>query len=101
MKGAIFGNYFGRLGRLRKFAMPVLLLFVLAPAFAQTTQSAVTPLGSFADMKINDEHCNGYAVDLWRDGETLIGLLHYCAGLVETKTNAVIEAASLDKTTGA
>jgi len=80
-------------------ALVVALLCLLRPGLAET--AAVVPVGSFSDMKIAGDHCNGTAVDLWRHGQALVGLLHFCAGLVESKATTVIEEPAFDARTGA
>jgi hypothetical protein len=73
-----------------------LLLSGTALAEAQ----AVAPLGHFGNMKMSGEHCSGYTVDLWQDGGAVLGILRYCAGLIDSQTSAILENQKFDPATG-
>jgi hypothetical protein len=60
----------------------------------------VAPIGSYTAMRYSDEHCDGYAIDLWGNAETVQGLLHVCHGLADSQAVGLIEQVSYDEKTG-
>jgi hypothetical protein len=60
----------------------------------------VAPIGSYAAMHDSDEHCDGYAVDLWSTAEIVQGLFHVCHGLEDSQAVGLIEQVSYDEKTG-
>ncbi len=69
-------------------------VLMMVCAWAGGTGQAVRPLGEFAAMKQDAEHCNGYAVDLWRSEGVVVGVFRACAGLVGDVPEGVIEEGS-------
>ena len=55
------------ISRLCILALSCLLPWVAASQ-ADETPDQVTPLGSFSSINEDAEHCNGEALDVWRDG---------------------------------
>jgi hypothetical protein len=60
----------------------------------------VAPIGSYTAMHYSDEHCDGYAIDLWSTAETVQGLFHVCHGLEDSQAVGLIEQVSYDEKTG-
>jgi len=51
-------------------------------------------------MHYGNEHCDGYALDLWRTAETVHGLFHVCHGVEDSQAVGLIEQVSCDEKTG-
>ncbi len=47
-------------------------------------------------MRYPGEHCEGYAVDLWRQSGALVGVLRYCFGLADTLPNNPLKNGVID-----
>jgi hypothetical protein len=60
----------------------------------------VAPIGAYSAMHYSNEHCDGYALDLWRTAETVHGLFHVCHGLEDSQAVGLIEQVSYDQKTG-
>ena len=81
---------------LRVFVSVVLAL----PAFAQHPGQAIRPIGEFSNMRFTAEHAYGYAVQLWRNGDSLIGLLLVSEGLQGDTPTGLLENVGFDSRTG-
>lgn len=87
--------------RLLAASLSLLLVMAMAGwAFAAEPAAAVSPIGKFGNMKFSGEHCSGYELDLWRDGPAVLGLITYCAGLVETRASGALEDQKFDPAGG-
>jgi hypothetical protein len=79
------------------------LLYVLTTwsiGLAESSQPKIVPLGSFAKIQADGEHCSGYVVDLWRIDDTLLGTIEYCEGMAGDIPLGVIENQHFDASTG-
>jgi len=88
------------ISRLCILALSCLLPWVAASQ-ADETPDQVTPLGSFSSINEDAEHCNGEALDVWRIGNTFVGLFHTCAGTSGDTITAVASVRQFDATTHA
>jgi hypothetical protein len=70
------------------------------PAFAQQSGQAILPVGEFSNMRFSAEHANGYAVQLWRNGDSLIGLLLVSEGLQGDTPTGLLENVGFDSHSG-
>ena len=70
MKGDVFGEVFRRL----TCFLALLLTGAALPVFAQNPDRPIRAIGNFSNMRYTEEHAYGYAVELWRDGDSAIGL---------------------------
>ena len=83
--------------------MKAALIFALLLITGQSSMAGqFEVVGHFNDVSSADggEHCRGYSLDLWGAKGRLLGLLHHHSGLCGDPPCAVIESASLDRTTG-
>jgi len=82
-----------------KAALFFALLWLAGPS---SMAGQLEVIGRFNDVSSADggEHCSGYSLDLWDENGRLLGLLHHHSGLCGDPPCAVIESASLDRTTG-
>ena len=60
----------------------------------------VTPLGAFSQVELTGEHAYGHAVQLWRSGEDLLGLLLVYVGPAEEPPTGELEAVRYDAASG-
>jgi hypothetical protein len=68
---------------------------------ADGASAAVTPIGSFGAIRTNGEHCDGQSIELWKCEQSILGVLHSCAGLIDTKRTSVIANQHYDQDNGA
>jgi len=92
-------------GRLRKHAQPVAsigatLLILSATLMGQTAAPPVSVLGHFTNMRFTEEHAYGYAVELWRQGDLLVGLFLASEGLQGDTPTGLLEDVKFDTQTG-
>jgi hypothetical protein len=59
------------------------------------------PVGEFSNVRYTAEHAYGYAVQLWRDGDRLIGLLMVSEGLQGDTPTGMLENVRFNSRTGA
>jgi len=59
---------------------PALVLAI--PAFAQDPSRPLRAIGRFSNLRLTEEHAYGYTFDLWRDGDSIVGLFLASEGLV-------------------
>jgi hypothetical protein len=84
---------------LRASAALILASALLTAAISNAAEQ-VSPIGSYRSMRLTDEHCDGYEIRLWRFENTALGILNYCAGLVDTRAFGSLEDAKFDPATG-
>ena len=71
------------------------------PVSAQSPDRPIRAVGEFSNMRVTEEHAYGYAVDLWRDGGSAIGLFFVSEGLQGDTPAGVLENVRFDSRTGA
>jgi hypothetical protein len=76
-----------------------LLALAVDIAIAASPQLFVA-VGSYSNFRFTEEHQSGVGVDLWRDGQTLVGLLSYAAGPVGDVPTGRLQEVSFDPSTG-
>jgi hypothetical protein len=82
--------------------LALLSIGAVLPAFAQDRpERPIRAIGEFSDMRYTAEHAYGHAVQLWRDGDTVIGLLLISAGLQGDTPTGMLENVRFDSRTGA
>jgi hypothetical protein len=78
----------------------ILALFFILPlvvtAFAEESVVRIVPVGSYSSVRQDAEHCNGEALDVWRNGDSHLGLFHTCAGLTGDTITAVATVTEFD-----
>lgn len=91
------GDVFGRL------TCFLSLLFVGAAltAFARDPDRPIRAIGDFSNMRYTEEHAYGYTVELWRDGDSAIGVFLVSAGLQGDTPVGMLENVRFDSRTGA
>jgi hypothetical protein len=73
---------------------------VPSPAPANDTPTVVF-VGSYEKVASSTgEHCSGYTVDIWKEGNKPFGLFHYHAGLCGDPPCGVLDAVRYDTGTG-
>ena len=97
MKGDVFGEVFRRL----TCYLALLLTGAALPVFAQNPDRPIRAIGDFSNMRYTKEHAYGYAVELWRDGDSAIGLFFVSEGLQGDTPAGMLENVKLDSRTGA
>lgn len=88
----------------RSIAICCLLSFLTLHSIARADgASAISPIGSFGDFKVEGEdmQCEGEIVDLWKDKDAIRGMLHACDGAVDTKQSGIITDQHYEQVTGA
>jgi hypothetical protein len=71
------------------------------PAFAQNPSRAIRDIGEFSNLRHTEEHAYGYVIELWRDGDSVIGLFFSAEGLQPDMPAGTIENVRFDSRTGA
>jgi hypothetical protein len=82
---------------------PSIILLLLALAVGIASAGPPQPfidVGSYSNFRFTEEHQSGVGVDLWRDGQTLVGLFSYAAGPVGDAPTGRLEDVSFDPSTG-
>lgn len=71
----------GKLGS--SFVANIAIWFMIFPGVlvAESSHAPVTPVGEFSNMHVQNEHCSGYSIRLWKSGEKLYGIFLACNGL--------------------
>jgi hypothetical protein len=70
-------------------------------AFAQQLHRPIRAIGEFSNMRYTEEHAYGYSVELWREGDSVIGLLLVSEGLQGDTPTGMLENIRFDSRTGA
>jgi hypothetical protein len=86
---------------LRSIRFLVLISAAAAVAAAQDANRALLAVGEFSDMRYTQEHAYGHTVQLWRDGDSLIGFLLVSEGLQGDTPIGLLENVRFDPRTGA
>src|ERR1017187_3008288 len=71
------------------------------PAFAQDPDRPIRAIGDFSNVRYTEEHAYGYTVELWRDGNSAIGLFLVSEGLQGDTPMGMLENVRFDSRTGA
>jgi hypothetical protein len=69
--------------------------------FAQDTARPIRAIGEFSSMRYTEEHAYGYAVELWRDGDSVIGLFLVSESLQGDTPTGMLENVRFETRTGA
>jgi hypothetical protein len=91
-------------GQVRRFLIVVGIAVVGglgAKSFAQHPDRPIRPIGEFSNMRYTEEHAYGYAAELWRDGNLVIGLFLVSEGLQGDTPTGLLENVRFDSRTGA
>jgi len=70
-------------------------------AFAQAANRPISAIGEFSNMRYTEEHAYGYAVELWRDGGSIIGLFLAAEGPQGDSPTGMLENIKFNSHTGA
>ena len=84
----------------RQIAGALALVFAIC-AFAQDPNRPLRAVGDFSNMRFTEEHAYGYAVDLWRDGDSVVGLFLASEGLQGDTPTGMLENVKFNPRTGA
>lgn len=96
------------MGAAVRLAIGVVVAFAAVPGAvrAQTAcptlpaTAAIVYIGEFTNMRHTAEHSYGFAVDLWRAGDCLIGVLTSSAGLSGDTPIGLIQDVKYDRASG-
>jgi hypothetical protein len=77
-----------------------LVAITRSSAIAQDPTRSIRALGEFSNMRLTEEHAYGYSVQLWRDGDSLIGLFLASEGLQGDTPTGALENVKYDPRTG-
>ena len=69
--------------------------------FAQNSGMPLRAVGEFSNLRSTGEHAYGYAVQLWRDGDSTLGLLLVSEGLQGDTPTGLLENLRWNPRTGA
>jgi hypothetical protein len=70
-------------------------------AFARAPDRSIPVVGEFSNIRYTEEHAYGYAVELWRDGGSIIGLFLAAEGLQGDTPAGILKDVKFDSRTGA
>jgi hypothetical protein len=70
-------------------------------SFAQDPDRPIRSMGEYSNMRYTEEHEYGYTVELWRDRDSVIGLLLVSAGLQGDTPTGMLENVRFVSRTGA
>jgi len=76
------------------------LAFTISAA-AQDPNRPLRAVGEFSNLRFTEEHAYGYMVDLWRDGDSIVGLFLASEGLQGDTPTGMIENVRFNPRTGA
>lgn len=82
-------------------ATPVTAPPVMKERETSAVSTPLTPLGAFAHVELTGEHAYGHAVQLYRSGEALLGLLLVYVGPAEEPPTGELESVRYDAASGA
>ena len=82
-------------------SMVLTTALIIAPWGATNAEEKVLSVGSFHNFRFTEEHQSGYGVNLWRHGDTLLGILEVADGLAGDTPSGVLEDTQHDPETGA
>jgi hypothetical protein len=85
----------------QRLAWILLSIAAASALFAQDSGRPVRAIGEFSNMRFTEEHAYGYSVQLWRDGDSLIGLFLASEGLQGDTPTGMLENVKYDSRTGA
>jgi len=72
------------------------------PVSGQDSHHPIRAIGEFSNaQQTSDDHAYGYALELWRDGDSVIGLFFVFEGLNGDAPMGAIENVTFDSRTGA
>ena len=71
------------------------------PAHAENSDRPIRVIGEFSNVRHTEEHAYGYAVELWRDGDSVIGLFLVAEGLEGDTPTGILQNVRFDSRTGA
>jgi hypothetical protein len=61
--------------------LALLSIGAVVSASGQDPDRSISPIGEFSNERYTEEHAYGYAVELWRDGDSAISLFLVSEGL--------------------
>lgn len=70
-------------------------------SFAQAPDRSIRPIGEFANFRSTDKHTYKCDVELWRDGDSVIGLFFAAEGFDADMPAGMLENVRFDSRTGA
>jgi hypothetical protein len=83
------------------WVLALLVAGAVVSVSGQNPERPIRTVGEFSNMRYTEEHAYGYSVELWRDGDSLIGLLLVSEGLQGDTPTGLLENLKFDSRTGA
>lgn len=102
MKRATICKRVGHSVKLAHLVATMAALFLMLPADlnGQTAAPAFSVVGSFTNMRFTEEHAYGYSVELWRQGDSLVGLFLAAEGPQGDTPTGLLEKVKFEMKTG-
>jgi hypothetical protein len=69
--------------------------------FAQNPGRPIRFIGEYSNLRHTEEHACGYTIELWRDGDSTVGLIFASQGMNEDMPAGMLENVRFDSRTGA
>lgn len=76
------------------------LSFVSSPVFAESSQSQISIVGTYTNMRHTEEHSYGYTVELWKQGNRVFGFILASNGLSGDTPTGLIEDVKYEPVSG-
>lgn len=76
------------------------LSFVSSPVFAESSQSQISIVGTYTNMRHTEEHSYGYTVELWKQGNRVFGFILASNGLSEDTQTGLLEDVNFEPESG-
>jgi hypothetical protein len=86
--------------KLTKLLVVLVFLTFAGTVRAQTSELPVKALGNFMRVESDGEHASGYNVELWKQGDKIIGLINAHDGLIGDPPAGLLENVRYDRRTG-
>ena len=86
--------------RMKGTILGALLFLAILFARAQAPDRPLRAIGEFTNIRATEGHAYGYTVDLWRDGNSVVGFFYCAAGLEGDTPVGKLESVNFRPRTG-
>jgi hypothetical protein len=69
-------------------------------SLAQKSEDPIRPIGEFSNVRVTGEHAYGYALQLWRAGDSVIGLFLASEGPDDSPATGILTNVKFNSRTG-
>ncbi len=93
----------GRIRERLRRVFPIFAVLLSSPValVAQDAERPISVVGHFSNMRLTEEHAYGYSVELWRQGDLLLGFFLASEGLQGDTPTGLLGDLKHDAKTGA